>query len=215
MGAESKLWAPAVGRLASAHRQLRTVWGVEGKPGGAPRSLLLRLNVTTPRGSKLARVCAVRMGGSAAQESIGDGWASCLLPLARADRQNQPLRIAYYSPCFEYRADLTFALSFLFFSVLSVHQLCSVFAPRTDLFLIPQSQLQSNTKQQPACPICCPHDGCSSPELLASHGRSEATGKIRISSPCLLCCSQPLPGYHLTCPSSSNIDSVCPPWRHR
>lgn len=124
MGAESKLWAPAVGRLASAHRQLRTVWGVEGKPGGAPRSLLLRLNVTTPRGSKLARVCAVRMGGSAAQESIGDGWASCLLPLARADRQNQPLRIAYYSPCFEYRADLTFALSFLFCSVCPSALLC-------------------------------------------------------------------------------------------
>lgn len=71
MGAESKLWAPAVGRLASAHRQLRTVWGVEGKPGGAPRSLLLRLNVTTPRGSKLARVCAVRMGEVLHRRALG------------------------------------------------------------------------------------------------------------------------------------------------
>lgn len=78
MGAESKLWAPAVGRLASAHRQLRTVWGVEGKPGGAPRSLLLRLNVTTPRGSKLARVCAVRMGVVLHRRGEPWGWMGAL-----------------------------------------------------------------------------------------------------------------------------------------
>lgn len=105
--------------------------------------------------------------------------------------------------------------------LLSVHRLSSVLLLKTDLFLTPQLQLQSKVstphtcfqdKRHPVCTIFL-QDGCSSPELLASHGRSEATGKNLDFLLAVLLST--VPGCHLTRSSSSIVDSVCPPWCHR
>lgn len=180
MGAESDCGLPVVGRLASAHRQLRNrgVW--RGNLGELPRSQCLGSTSQPPRARSLPGYGCVLLDCYCPCEDWGR--APIFLPFARADRQTQPLRIAYYSPCFEHRADLTVAL-LPCPSVL----LCSAFQNRSLLVSLVVTAVQVPTRNTlPALSVRTMAARVQS----SSRAMGALRPRVRKSTPCLLCCSR-------------------------